>query len=287
MPLRDVFLHADSGADFKSRLEATVNLAARHRAHLTAVYVPDLPKEARTRRAPHPAVPDLVATAARAPGLKSRAELRVANAYERVRETSERVKELFVRQAERAGVAHHWVYEEGELVDALSLHARFCDVLVITQPTERDRSRELVTLGLPILMVPKKKAGAARVGERILIAWDRSPVALRAVNNARPFLREAAEVKVLSVNLEPIYRGATDGSGIIEHLSRHDIKATRVRVSNGDARLSDVILETAAKEHSDLIVMGAFGRRGLRERMLGGVTSHVISDASVALLLSH
>jgi nucleotide-binding universal stress UspA family protein len=127
----------------------------------------------------------------------------------------------------------------------------------------------------------------ARVGERIMIAWDRSPVALRAVNNARPFLREASEVKVLSVDLEPIYRGAVPGSGIIEHLARHDIEASRLRVTSESARLSDVILGAAREHGSDLIVMGAYGKRGLRERLLGGVTSHVVGDAEVALLLTH
>lgn len=284
MPLRDIFLHADSSADFKPRLETAANLAATHHAHLTAVYVPTLPREPKARRAAHPAVPEPLLAG---PARLKRQDTRIANAYERVREASERAKQLFVRESERAGIAHQWVYDEAELLEALALHARFCDVLVITQPAETDRSRELILdLGLPILMVPRK-GRFPKVGQRIMIAWDRSPVALRAVNNARPFLREAAEVKVLSVNLEPIYRGATSGSGIIEHLARHDIAATRLRVSAENERLSDVILSTAEKERIDLIVMGAYGKRGLRERMLGGVTSNVIGDTGVPLLLSH
>ncbi|MEK7691694.1 MAG: universal stress protein, partial [Bdellovibrionota bacterium] len=89
------------------------------------------------------------------------------------------------------------------------------------------------------------------------------------------------------INLEPIYRWTVAGSGIIEHLARHDIKATRLRVTAENARLSDVILSSARQEKSDLIVMGAYGKRGLRERILGGVTSYVISDTTVPLLLTH
>ena len=77
------------------------------------------------------------------------------------------------------------------------------------------------------------------------------------------------------------------GSGIIEHLARHDIKATRLRVTGEDSRLSDVILATARQEGSDLIVMGAFGKRRLRHRILGGVTTHVVADTTVPLLLTH
>lgn len=290
MPLRDIFLHADSSAEFKARLDSAIDLASTHRAHLTAVYVPTLPKEtSRARRGAQLSMPQLALAEGSGAGQRrpSPADVRLRNAYERIQEESNRAKELVLRQAERAGVAAHWVYEEAELADALTLHARFCDVLVITQPAESDDSRQLIlTLGLPLLLLPRK-GKHPKIGRRILIAWDRSPVALRAVNNARPFLREAEEVSVLSVNLEPIYRGATDGSGIIEHLARHDIRARRLRVDAGEARMSDVILSTAAKEQSDLIVMGAFGKRGLRERMLGGVTSNVIADTAIPLLLSH
>lgn len=289
MALKDIFLHADSSADFKVRLESAVNLAVAHEAHLTAVYVPELPKEQpRERLTAHPAVPaELLGKSSRRAAPKAHRSRLVSDAYERVRETSERARELFARQAGRAGVAHSWVYDEAPLADALALHARFCDVLVVTQPARKARTEhQILTLGLPVLMVPNKGRFAG-IGQRIMVAWDRSPVALRAVNNARPFLREALDVKVLSVNLEPIYRGAATGSGIIEHLARHDIKATRLRVTEENARLSDVILSTAAKEKVDLIVMGAYGKRGLRERILGGVTSYVVSDTTVPLLLTH
>jgi nucleotide-binding universal stress UspA family protein len=204
-----------------------------------------------------------------------------------VRTTAEEARDAFRGESERAGIDHHWVYDETPLPEALAMHARFCDVLVISQPGEESLTDDpILTLGLPVLVVPGA-APSARVGDRIMIAWDRSPVALRAVNNARPFLREAAEVKVLSVNLEPIYRGAVPGSGIIEHLARHDIEAARLRVTAENERLSDVILKTAREHGSDLVVMGAYGRRGLRERLLGGVTSHVVGGADVALLLTH
>ncbi len=125
----------------------------------------------------------------------------------------------------------------------------------------------------------------AMVGHGTLTLADAE--ATRAVNNARPFLREAKAVKILSINLEPAERGAAPGSGITEHLARHDIKAEPLRVTVKDPVLSDVILSTAAKEKIDLLVMGAYGNRGLRERILGGVTSHVINTTTVPVLLSH
>jgi len=158
MPLKDIFLHAGSDTHFRPRLDVAVDLAAAHKAHLTAVYVPNLPKEQEgARSGAHPAVPgELLGIASRrAPPRASRKERMANAAYERVREASEAAKELFRDEAERAGVAHHWVYDEAPLLDALAVHARFCDVLVITQPMEKSVTEHpILTLGLPVLLVP-------------------------------------------------------------------------------------------------------------------------------------
>src|SRR5687768_8346280 len=120
MPLKDIFLHADSSSEFKPRLESATDLAATHRAHLTAVYVPTLPKEpTRARRGAHLAMLQPALAGGNGSGQRrpSPADLRLANAYERIQEENARMKEVFLRHAERAGVAAHWVYEEGELLE--------------------------------------------------------------------------------------------------------------------------------------------------------------------------
>ena len=208
MPLKDIFLHADSGGDYKTRLETAVNLAAAHQAHLTAVYIPTLPKEHEVEGHPRqdPAASEvfLGETPRRDLPDTERNKRVMSDAYQRVLDDAEKAKALFEDQAGRAGVSHEWVYDESPMLDALALHARFCDLLVITQPTRKDTPEQLIlTLGLPVLVVPNKGRFPV-VGQRILIAWDRCPVALRAVNNERPFLRAGAEVKALSINLAPI-----------------------------------------------------------------------------------
>lgn len=286
MPLKDIFLHADSSPDYRGRLEVAVNLAAAHQAHLTAIFVPSLPKEKSARRAPRVPMEVMGRQSKRA---RETPEDRIASAaWERVRVASEENERLFVRLAGRAGVPHHWIYDELPLLESLALHARFCDVLVLSQPGTRETAERLIVgLGLPVLLVPREYRSPS-AGRNVMIAWDRSPAALRAVNNARPFLREAEEIKVVSVNLEPIiYRGTPYSSGIVEHLARHGIEAELLRLTARERRISNAILSQAEKEKSDLIVMGAFGKRGLRARLLGGVTSNVIRDTTVPLLLTH
>ncbi len=294
MPLKDIFVYVRSSKTSKARMAAAVNLAAVHQAHVTSIYVPRLPKEASSvgeRRVVAPQVL-LGGPVARADRRKKKADKITAEAFERVRLEAERTRERFFRLAERAGVAASWHYAEGQLFDVLIHYARFCDVLMMGQPATNWRYRRttdqlIISMGLPVMVVPPLEGSYPPIGQRIMIAWDRSPVATRAVNNARPFLREAKAVKILSINLEPAERGAAPGSGITEHLVRHDIKAEPLRVTVKDPVLSDVILSTAAKEKIDLLVMGAYGNRGLRERILGGVTSHVIDTTTVPVLLSH
>jgi nucleotide-binding universal stress UspA family protein len=289
MPLKDIFVHVDNSESSKTRLKSAINLAVAHEAHLTGIYVAPPPKLPRGARQSTHVLVGFLAEAVRADAQQRKA---ISAIFERARLAAESVERNFREQAKRAGIAHHWIYAEGDLLDALALHARFCDVLLIRQPSGEwtlgggPTDRLIMETGLATLVVPTKGTYPA-IGQRIMIAWDRSPLATRAVNNARPFLRLAKEVKILSVNLQSMKRGAVPGSGIVEHLDRHGIKATALRVTVKDPVLSDVILSRAKEEKTDLLVMGAYGSRGLRERILGGVTSTIIEQTAIPVLLSH
>jgi nucleotide-binding universal stress UspA family protein len=125
------------------------------------------------------------------------------------------------------------------------------------------------------------------IGKRIMIAWDRSPLATRAVHNSRPFMRNADSVHILAINLEPESRGGVPGSGICEHLARHDIEATPVHVTSKTDSVADVILSQAKELETDLIIMGAYGHSWLRERILGGNTYHLLNNSPIPMLMSH
>lgn len=289
MPLKDIFVCVDNSPASKTRLQSAVNLALAHEAHLTGIYVAPPPKlPHRTGPSSHVLV-GFLAEAVRADAQRRKA---IAEIFERTRLAAESVERNFLEQVRRVGIAHDWIYAEGDLLNALVLHARFCDVLLIGQPAgewtlgDSPTDRLIIETGLPTLVVPAMGT-YPEIGKRIMIAWDRSPLATRAVNNARPFLRMAKEVRILSVNLESTKRDILPGSGIVEHLARHGIKATALRVTVKDPVLSDVILSRAKEEKTDLLVMGAYGNRGLRERILGGITSAIIKQATIPVLLSH
>ena len=91
----------------------------------------------------------------------------------------------------------------------------------------------------------------------------------------------------MAINLEPDSHGGEPGSGIIEHLARHDIKATPVHITGVTDAVSDIILSQVKELDIDLIIMGAYSHSWLRERILGGNTYHLLNNSSVPMLMSH
>ena len=291
MPLKDILVHVDNSKNSSTRLKVATALAKQHEAFLTGIYVGSPPDSVRVaQERVNFMVPDLTGESLRN---FQRQSDEVHSKKERyVKEAAGYAESAFHEHTEAAGLSSHWSFHQGALMDTLIHEGRFCDVTIVGQPGpdsnrgfgEVATKHMIETVSHPVLVVP---TGSTTVGERILIAWDRSPIAARAIHNARPYLRLAKEVKILAINLEPESHDGIPGSGICEHLARHSINAEAVHVESHGMRLSEVLLTKAKEFNTDLIVMGAYGSRGLRERILGGVTSHVIENSPVNLLLSH
>ncbi len=294
MPLKDILVHTDNSASSEVRLEYATRLAEIHDAHLTGLYVASPMKRVATaaRQTPHYILPDLGGRSLR--DYEQKAKDLHEEHSEHVHLAADSARMRFEEPAKKRKVRHEWDYAEGAMMEALTHHARFCDVAIVGQPGPDSARRfgETVTdhlilsVGHPVLVVPNM-AGEFTVGKRVMIAWDRSPLATRAVHNSRPFLRHADNVNILAINLKPETHGELPGSGICEHLARHDIVAEPVRIKTDSEKLADVIVATAEEHGIDLIIMGAYGQSRLRERILGGVTNRLLNDSPIPLLMNH
>ena len=114
------------------------------------------------------------------------------------------------------------------------------DLIVAARPTPDDLPRSwsaehlLLASGAPVLLVPDDWSGTA-IGDRVVIAWNGSREARRAVNDAMPFLGGAAQVTILIVDAPRAHRSDDEpGADIVGHLRRHDIEAA-VRVASPQA----------------------------------------------------
>lgn len=169
----------------------------------------------------------------------------------------------------------------------LALHARYADLTIVGQasPGASDHVTEtLMRVGRPLLAVPRH-GRFPRIGNRVLVAWNASREATRAVFDSLPLLAGAANVTVMTMDAEDGDR--VPGADIGLTLARHGIKVDVVHSTLGDIDAGNALLSRAADQGADLLVMGAFGHSPLREKMLGGATRHILDHMTVPVLLSH
>lgn len=140
----------------------------------------------------------------------------------------------------------------------------------------------VMSSGRPLLVVP---TDVSRVlGRKIVVAWKDCREARRAVLDALPFLEIAEEVQIVIVGGDSNELGAKD---MCAFLARHGVKP-RLTVRTTSAFLAgEEILRVANQIGADLVVAGAYGHSRLREWALGGVTRHLLKNATMACFISH
>ena len=281
MSYKDLLVVLDSEAPARGRIDLAAALAERVEAHLVGLYPLPIPEAPRHFGYYDPALLD--------PFFR---ELR-----ERTRQTADKLREVFEHVTSLRGLSAEWrVIAEGPEADP-ALHARYVDLTILGQldpdrgETEMIRPRpEQVTLasGRPILVVPY--AGRFEtVGRRVLIGWNATREAARAVNDAMPLLAAAEAVTVLTIDPRegPDGHGELPGADISLHLARHGVKAEIERTVSADLPVGDVLLSRAADLGADLLVMGAYGHSRARELLLGGATRSLLRSMTVPVLMSH
>jgi nucleotide-binding universal stress UspA family protein len=139
-----------------------------------------------------------------------------------------------------------------------------------------------------VLVVPY----AGRFGEcgrRVLVAWNASRAATRAVNDAMPLLARAETVTVLCIDPAADGRahGETPGMDIAVHLARHAVKARVETTVSGGIGVGNALLSRVSDIGADLLVMGAYGHARVRELLLGGATRTILESMTLPVLMSH
>lgn len=282
MQLKDILVHLDASRRSDARLGLAVDLARKHEAHLSALFVVDL-----------------VLPVGFAGGFADGA-IGIGPVIERLREealaAAAEVETRFRETVRREGIDGEWRLAEGVSAELVALHARYADLAVVGQEgPEGDQpaataiiERVLFSSGRPVLVVPF--AGKFEtVGRRALIGWNASREATRAVHDALPLLVRAETVTVFSVNPRkgPDGPGEVPGADLALHLARHGVKVEAAQTVSADVSEADVLLNQVADMAADLLVMGAYGHSRMREFVMGGVTRSILERMTVPVLMSH
>jgi nucleotide-binding universal stress UspA family protein len=280
MSYKNLLVHVDDSKGSAGRIDVAVRLALDYGAHLTGIYLISEPSPAGFVQGYLP--PELIGT------LQAEARGRAEAALAR-----------FTEAAERNQLSHEARTEQvlpTEAAEALCMHARYADLLILGQVDPDDETADWPRLpeevvlgsGRPGLVVPY--IGAPKtLGTRVVIAWDAGRESARAVADAVPLLERARSVYVVSINprSDAFGHGDEPGADIALHLARHDIKVEVQRIESRDIDVANTILSHIADQAADLLVMGAYGHSRLRELVLGGVTRTILRDMTVPVLMSH
>jgi nucleotide-binding universal stress UspA family protein len=138
--------------------------------------------------------------------------------------------------------------------------------------------------GRPALILPDAQCGNLASISRIVVGWDSSRTAARALGDAMPLLQKAQAVHVVTVRGE---KEVASPLCLVSHLRLHGINAVLEELDGGGQATSSTLIGYLHSRGADILVMGAYGHSRMRDFILGGVTKTLLAHPPVPIFLSH
>jgi nucleotide-binding universal stress UspA family protein len=277
MSFKDILVHIDATTASRARLQLALTLARRFDASLSALHV-----------IPEPYVP---------PYFKPSAVERIAKIYAvNAREAADLAEALFREETKDSGVTTTWECVAGDMEETIGERARFADLLLLGQfDTENPPiisafllpAKVVFSAATPILVVPNT-GRFSDIGKQVLVAWDGSREAARAIRDALPLLQSAKRVSLLAI--DPLRQGHMHGGAnapkLVAHLRRHGVVAKATEITSEPLGVTDTLLGHVKRLGADLLVMGAYGHSRILEFVLGGTTPDLLERTTIPVLMS-
>jgi nucleotide-binding universal stress UspA family protein len=202
----------------------------------------------------------------------------------------------FQAAAEKSGVFQERILEHcltSEVPEVLVEYSRLRDLTIVPMP-ERDYLDQwyaesvIFGSGRPTVIVPheRKRSGSFAL-DTVIVAWDFSRAATRAMADAMPILEKAKRVCVLTVTKEKAIDTRRSGAELAKHLARHGADVILDEVDAKGRSIGDVFEAHVTYRNADLLVMGAYGHSRLREFVLGGATKSMLTRPPSPIFMSH
>jgi nucleotide-binding universal stress UspA family protein len=173
-----------------------------------------------------------------------------------------------------------------------AVFARLKDLALVPVKPHDGQSEKIVEglifeSGRPILMCPEEFATELAVTfDDVVIAWDHTAPAARAVADALPMLQAAANVRIITATDKKTPAELESGAALASHLAEHGIKATFETVKIGGSSVGKVFEAYVKANAIDLLVMGAYRHSRLNEIVWGGATKTVIGRPPCWVMMS-
>jgi len=171
--------------------------------------------------------------------------------------------------------------------------SRSFDLSVIRQAEPNKAAQEVPIIegalfesGRPVIVVPYIQTQGAKFN-RVMVGWDGSRTAARAIGDAMPVLERAKMIEVFTVVAGTTKNAEFPGIDIGQHLSRHGLNVEVKRIAAESINVPEAILSHAADISADFMVMGGYGHSRLREYVLGGATRGILASMTLPTLMSN
>ena len=274
---KDVIVNLSAGKSGKMVGDYAISVANRLEAHITGIAIAFVPNIQRAGTA--------------------YLSVEKIEALQRDNEAAaETIVEWFAAATASAGISAEKRILRANMSDAADQFGRIArrfDLAIVGQ-VEPDGSpvqamvceSTLFESGRPMIIVPYIQTAPLKL-DRIMVCWDGSRPAARAIADAMPLLKRAGTIEVVSVTSERGKQDEIEGADIGHHLARHGLKVEVTRITRGELDVEDVLLSHAADSDADFMVMGGYGHSRLREFVLKGVTRSMLRTMTVPTLMSH
>ena len=199
----------------------------------------------------------------------------------------------FESTAEKAGVTHERILERcltQQLPARLVEYARLRDLTIVSVPEPYDQwyaEAIIFGSGRPTLVLPESPPFRPFELNTVVVAWDFSRPAARAVADAIPILEKAKIVRIVTVTNEKVIDTKHSSEELAKNLSRHGIDVIVDQVDAAGRSIGESLTREVASYNADLLVMGAYGHSRFREFVLGGATQSMLSKPLLPILFSH
>ncbi|CAN7639131.1 universal stress protein [Pararhizobium sp. LjRoot238] len=260
MSFRDIVVFLDAGVNTAMRVRTAVDLATKYRATLIGV---DISTKAAFEGESHDA--------------------------------ALAIEQEFVTALQGKHIDFEYRLAPPDARTAEKLFSHCADLLIATQTNSDDRhlcnsavpEDVLLSAGVPMLVLPAGWRGENPIGNSVVVAWNFSREATRAVHDAMPILKNAQKVYLFV--FAPNYSDENkDVQDIKAHLERHGVRVTLAGWRDyGETDVTSALFAGLDREDADLIVCGAYSHSPLSEAVFGGVTKVLLSNVSMPVLMSH
>jgi nucleotide-binding universal stress UspA family protein len=270
--MKTIALHIHEDSGMESRLQVALDLARAHDAHLTCV-------QATTQF-----VPVSYSTL----GAEYYTNVDMSDLHEADDELREKI-ESHLRQED---VPWDWLAGIGDAASQLIENSILADLVVLSQSRDQgDRfGRPLPIAGdvavnahCPVMVVPISQT-AFDSNRPVVVGWNGSGEAARAIRSTLPILRKAADVHIATVDETRRDFPHVEAS---VYLARHGIQSELHQLDPKGESPSQVIQKFAGEQGVGAIVMGAYGHSRIRETLFGGVTRELLNQCDIPMIMAH